>query len=50
VLDTVPDDEPFMPPDSEQFAQMVAAMAMEQQGKSNQEVGAAGIKPTTARL
>jgi glyoxylase-like metal-dependent hydrolase (beta-lactamase superfamily II) len=27
VLETVPDAEPFMPPDSNQFAQMIAAMA-----------------------
>ncbi|HEX2074828.1 MAG TPA: MBL fold metallo-hydrolase [Geodermatophilus sp.] len=27
VLEAVPDAEPFMPPDSEQFAQMIAAMA-----------------------
>lgn len=30
VLETVPDAEPFMPPDSEQFAQMIEAMAAEQ--------------------
>lgn len=32
LLETVPDAEPFMPPDAEQFAQMIAAMAAEQQG------------------
>lgn len=32
LLETVPDAEPFMPPDAEQFAQMIAAMATEQQG------------------
>jgi glyoxylase-like metal-dependent hydrolase (beta-lactamase superfamily II) len=32
VLETVPDAEPFMPPDSEQFAQMIAAMAEMQRG------------------
>jgi hypothetical protein len=31
LLETVPDAEPFMPPDAEQFAQMIQAMAMEQQ-------------------
>ncbi len=31
VLATVPDAEPFMPPDAEQFAQMIDAMAAEQQ-------------------
>ena len=30
VLQTVPDAEPYMPPDSEQFAQMIAAMAEKQ--------------------
>jgi hypothetical protein len=30
VLQTVPDAEPFMPPDSEQFSQMIAAMAEKQ--------------------
>lgn len=30
VLQQVPDAEPFMPPDSEQFAQMIAAMAEQQ--------------------
>ncbi len=33
VLETVPDAEPFMPPDSEQFAQMIAAMAEAQHGE-----------------
>jgi glyoxylase-like metal-dependent hydrolase (beta-lactamase superfamily II) len=33
VLATVPDAEPFMPPDSEQFAQMIAAMADEQRAE-----------------
>ncbi len=32
VLETVPDAEPFMPPDSAQFGQMIAAMTAEQQG------------------
>lgn len=32
VLETVPDAEPFMPPDAEQFARMIEAMAAEQQG------------------
>jgi hypothetical protein len=32
VLETVPDAEPFMPPDSHQFAQMIAAMAEMQRG------------------
>lgn len=32
LLETVPDAEPFMPPDAEQFAQMIVAMAAEQQG------------------
>ncbi|MGH8893356.1 MAG: hypothetical protein ACRDWY_08645, partial [Actinomycetes bacterium] len=36
VLETVPDAEPFMPPDAEQFAQMIAAMAAEQQGLPDQ--------------
>jgi hypothetical protein len=31
VLATVPDAEPFMPPDAEQFAQMIEAMTAEQQ-------------------
>ena len=34
VLETVPDAEPFMPPNSEEFAQMIAAMAAEQQAVS----------------
>jgi glyoxylase-like metal-dependent hydrolase (beta-lactamase superfamily II) len=33
VLEQVPDAEPFMPPDSEQFAQMIAAMAEMQRGE-----------------
>jgi glyoxylase-like metal-dependent hydrolase (beta-lactamase superfamily II) len=32
ILETVPDAEPFMPPDAEQFGQMIEAMAAEQQG------------------
>jgi hypothetical protein len=32
VLERVPDAEPDMPPDSEQFAQMIAAMAETQRG------------------
>ena len=32
ILETVPDAEPFMPPDAEQFSQMIEAMAAEQQG------------------
>jgi hypothetical protein len=39
VLQQVPDAEPFMPPDSEQFAQMIAAMAEIQRGD---HTGAAG--------
>ena len=35
VLQRVPDAEPFMPPDSEQFAQMIAAMAEMQRGESS---------------
>ncbi|MGH8969983.1 MAG: MBL fold metallo-hydrolase [Actinomycetes bacterium] len=38
VLETVPDAEPFMPPDAEQFAQMIAAMAAEQQGLPEQRI------------
>src|SRR5918998_319567 len=34
VLESVPDAEPFMPPDSEQFAQMIAAMAEMQRGST----------------
>ena len=34
VLETVPDAEPFMPPDSHQFAQMIAAMAEMQRGST----------------
>jgi hypothetical protein len=34
VLERVPDAEPFMPPDSEQFAQMIATMADEQHAES----------------
>lgn len=30
VLETVPDAEPFVPPDSEQFAHMITAMTLEQ--------------------
>jgi glyoxylase-like metal-dependent hydrolase (beta-lactamase superfamily II) len=36
VLERVPDAEPDMPPDSEQFAQMIAAMAEEQRGSTPQ--------------
>ncbi|MGZ4590071.1 MAG: MBL fold metallo-hydrolase [Actinomycetes bacterium] len=32
LLEQVPDAEPFVPPDAEQFGQMIAAMAAEQQG------------------
>ena len=32
ILESVPDAEPFMPPDAEQFAQLIEAMAAEQQG------------------
>jgi flavorubredoxin len=32
ILETVPDAEPFMPPDAEQFAAMIEAMNAEQQG------------------
>ncbi len=32
VLETVPDAEPFMPPDAEQFVQMIDAMGQLQQG------------------
>jgi hypothetical protein len=32
VLATVPDAEPFVPPDAEQFTQIIAALAAEQQG------------------
>jgi len=38
VLETVPDAEPFMPPDSEQFAQMMAALAAEKQGLPEQRI------------
>ena len=34
VLETVPDAEPFMPPDSHQFAQMIMAMAEIQRGST----------------
>jgi glyoxylase-like metal-dependent hydrolase (beta-lactamase superfamily II) len=34
VLETVPDAEPFMPPDSSQFAQMIAGMAEMQRGST----------------
>jgi glyoxylase-like metal-dependent hydrolase (beta-lactamase superfamily II) len=33
VLEKVPDAEPFMPPDSQQFAEMIAAMAVEQRAE-----------------
>jgi glyoxylase-like metal-dependent hydrolase (beta-lactamase superfamily II) len=36
VLERVPDAEPDMPPDSEQFAQMIAAMAEVQRGSTPQ--------------
>jgi glyoxylase-like metal-dependent hydrolase (beta-lactamase superfamily II) len=36
VLERVPDAEPDMPPDSEQFAQMIAAMAETQRGSTPQ--------------
>lgn len=36
VLAMVPDAEPFMPPDAEQFAQMIEAMAAAQQGVPEQ--------------
>ena len=32
ILEMVPDAEPFMPPDAEQFAALIEAMAAEQQG------------------
>jgi glyoxylase-like metal-dependent hydrolase (beta-lactamase superfamily II) len=32
LLEQVPDAEPFVPPDAEQFGQMIAAMTAEQQG------------------
>ena len=32
ILETVPDAEPFMPPDAEQFAALIEAMAVAQQG------------------
>lgn len=32
ILETVPDAEPFMPPDAEQFGALIDAMAVEQQG------------------
>ena len=38
VLETVPDAEPFVPPDAEQFAQMIAAMGEVQRGEN---IGAA---------
>lgn len=45
LLETVPDAEPFMPPDSEQFAQMIAAMAAEQQGVPEQRTREASESP-----
>lgn len=33
VLETVPDAEPFMPPDAEQFVQMIDAMGQLQRGE-----------------
>ncbi|MGA9345740.1 MAG: hypothetical protein WBV37_11615 [Nocardioidaceae bacterium] len=33
VLETVPDAEPFMPPDAEQFVQMIDAMGQMQRGE-----------------
>ena len=38
MLETVPDAEPFMPPDSEQFSQMIAVMAEKQ--RAGQSVAA----------
>ena len=35
VLETVPDAEPFMPPNSEEFAHMIEAMAAEQQQRAD---------------
>jgi hypothetical protein len=33
VLETVPDAQPFVPPDAEQFAQMIEAMNQMQRGE-----------------
>lgn len=40
VLEQVPDAEPFMPPDAEQFAEMIAAMGEAQQSRAAPEPSA----------
>jgi hypothetical protein len=47
ILERVPDAEPFMPPDAEQFAAMIEAMAAEQQGVPEQRTAESEPAATT---
>jgi hypothetical protein len=42
VLETVPDAEPFVPPNAEQFAQMIEDLGEMQRGEPSNETVTAG--------